>query len=95
MVGDFDVIIAGTEQISDKVMAAGRNLKHLSRVGIGLDSLDLMATERRGVLVSYTGDNFPANSACLPQTARLLVIPRSRKSSLPARVSQNPVNYPP
>ncbi len=54
MVTDFDVIIAGTEKISDKVMARAVNLKLISRVGVGLDSVDLLAAKRRGIRVSYT-----------------------------------------
>jgi len=56
MVTDFDVIIAGTEPITSKVMDNARNLKHISRVGIGLDSVDLLAAELRGIKVSYTPD---------------------------------------
>ncbi len=56
MVSDFDVIIAGTEEITDDVMENGKNLKLISRVGIGLDSVDLLAAERRGIKVSYTPD---------------------------------------
>jgi D-3-phosphoglycerate dehydrogenase len=53
---DFDVLIAGTERISDAVMAHARKLKLISRVGIGLDGVDLMAARRRGIKVSYTPD---------------------------------------
>jgi D-3-phosphoglycerate dehydrogenase len=56
MVKDFDVIIAGTEQITNRVMENGKNLKMISRVGIGLDNVDLLAAERRGIKVSYTPD---------------------------------------
>jgi D-3-phosphoglycerate dehydrogenase / 2-oxoglutarate reductase len=56
MVGDFDVIIAGTEQITEKVMNKAQNLKMISRVGIGLDSVDLLAAEKKGLIVSYTPD---------------------------------------
>ncbi len=56
MVADFDVIIAGTEQITSKVMSRARNLKMISRVGIGLDSVDLLAAEKKGIIVSYTPD---------------------------------------
>ncbi len=56
MVTDFDVLIAGTEPITDKVMGSATNLKLISRVGIGLDSVDLLAAERRGIHVSYTPD---------------------------------------
>lgn len=31
-------------------------LKHISRVGIGLDSVDLLAAEKKGIKVSYTPD---------------------------------------
>ena len=54
LVTDVDVIIAGTEPITDKVMSHGRKLKLISRVGIGLDSVDLAAAQRRGINVSYT-----------------------------------------
>jgi D-3-phosphoglycerate dehydrogenase / 2-oxoglutarate reductase len=56
MVSDFDALIAGTEQITDKVMSATSKLKLISRVGIGLDSVDLLAAARRGIKVSYTPD---------------------------------------
>jgi len=54
MVKDFDVIIAGTEIISDYVMSCAPRLKMISRVGIGLDSVDLVAARKRGIKVSYT-----------------------------------------
>lgn len=56
MVSDFDIIIAGTEPITEKVMDCASNLKMISRVGIGLDGVDLLAAERRGIQVSYTPD---------------------------------------
>jgi D-3-phosphoglycerate dehydrogenase / 2-oxoglutarate reductase len=56
LVGDFDVIVAGTELITEKVMARATRLKFISRVGIGLDSVDLTAARKRGVKVSYTPD---------------------------------------
>jgi len=56
LVSDFDVIIAGTEKITAKVMDKGSELKMISRVGIGLDSVDLLAAEKRDIVVSYTPD---------------------------------------
>jgi D-3-phosphoglycerate dehydrogenase / 2-oxoglutarate reductase len=56
MVTGFDVIIAGTEPITAKVMDNASKLKHISRVGIGLDSVDLLAAEERDIKVSYTPD---------------------------------------
>lgn len=56
MIADYDVLIAGTEEITDAVMAKATNLKLISRVGVGLDNLDLLAAQRRGIKVSYTPD---------------------------------------
>jgi len=56
LVKDIDVIIAGTEKISSKVMASAPNLKFISRVGIGLDSVDLVEARNRNIKVSYTPD---------------------------------------
>jgi D-3-phosphoglycerate dehydrogenase len=56
MATDFDIIIAGTEPITDFVMSRASRLKLISRVGIGLDSVDLLSAEKRGIKVSYTPD---------------------------------------
>lgn len=56
MVSDYDALIAGTEIISSKVMDCASRLKLISRVGIGLDGVDLLAAEQRGIQVSYTPD---------------------------------------
>jgi D-3-phosphoglycerate dehydrogenase / 2-oxoglutarate reductase len=56
MIVNFDVVIAGTEPITDYVMQQAAKLKMISRVGIGLDSVDLISAKRRGVVVSYTPD---------------------------------------
>lgn len=56
MAKDFDVLIAGTEPITDRVMQAANKLKLISRVGIGLDSVDLIAAQRRNIQVCYTPD---------------------------------------
>lgn len=56
LIGDYDVLIAGTEPITEKVMARANRLKLIARVGIGLDSVDLVAARRRGIRVCYTPD---------------------------------------
>ena len=56
LVGDVDVLIAGTEPITERVMASAPRLSLISRVGIGLDNVDLLAAKRRGIRVSYTPD---------------------------------------
>ncbi len=56
MACEFDVLIAGTEPITARVMASATKLKLISRVGIGLDSVDLIEAQKRGIQVSYTPD---------------------------------------
>lgn len=56
LIRDCDVLIAGTETITKKVMDNAPNLKFISRVGIGLDELDLLEAKNRGIGVSYTPD---------------------------------------
>jgi D-3-phosphoglycerate dehydrogenase len=76
MVGDFDVIIAGTELITDKVMACAPKLKLISRVGVGLDGVDLMAAKRRGIRVAYTPDA-PAPAVAELTLGMMLMLLRS------------------
>ena len=47
LVTDFDVIIAGTEPITKKVVDRASRLKMNSRVGIGLDSVDLLYAKKK------------------------------------------------
>ena len=56
LIPGFDVLIAGTEPITENVLANADRLKMISRVGVGLDSVDLLAAERRRIQVSYTPD---------------------------------------
>ena len=76
MASDFDVLIAGTEPITDKVMRSAHRLKLISRVGIGLDSVDLVAAERYGIKVSYTPDA-PAPAVAELTIALMLSLLRS------------------
>lgn len=56
MIGGHDYLIAGTEPITERVLARADGLKLIVRVGIGLDSVDLAAARARGIAVSYTPD---------------------------------------
>ena len=56
MAVDFDVLIAGTEPITERVMDRAVKLKLISRVGIGLDNVNLRCAEERGIKVCYTPD---------------------------------------
>lgn len=76
MISDFDVLIAGTEPITETVLNRASNLKLISRVGIGLDSVDLLAAVRHGIKVSYTPDA-PAPAVAELTIALMLSLLRS------------------
>ena len=76
MAADFDVIIAGTEPITRKVIDNAPNLKLISRVGIGLDSVDLLAAQERNITVSYTPDA-PAPAVAELTVGMILTLLRS------------------
>jgi len=47
-------VIAGTEPFTSRVLEAARDLRVISRVGVGLDSVDLEAASRRDIIVTTT-----------------------------------------
>ena len=49
-------IVAGVESLSQRVMDALPQLKVISRVGIGMDSVDLSYAQRKGIIVTNTPD---------------------------------------
>jgi len=53
-VRNADAVIAGTEPFSGTVINAAPELKVISRVGVGLDSVDLDAASGRGIRVLVT-----------------------------------------
>lgn len=62
LLGDVDVLVAGTEPLPASVLAAGLpRLKHVARVGVGLDGLDVAFCAANGIAVTYTPDA-PARS---------------------------------
>jgi len=56
-----DVIIAGTEKYTPDILNNLPNLKMISRVGIGLDSVPLDICKEKGIVVTYTPDA-PSNA---------------------------------
>lgn len=56
MVSEYDGIIAGTEEINRDVLDNAKNLKIISRVGVGLDSVDLNAAKDKNIIITYTPD---------------------------------------
>ena len=53
---DAEVLVAGTEKITEEVFRNAPNLKLISRVGIGLDGIDFDLCKKYGVKVAYTPD---------------------------------------
>ena len=51
-----EVLIAGTEKITEEIFKYAPNLKLISRVGIGLDGIDFELCKKYGVRVAYTPD---------------------------------------
>ena len=73
LIKDFDFLIAGTEPITEKVLGNADRLKVISRVGIGLDSVDLSAARRKGIsrLGPLREDDRSHGPRGEPQRARL------------------------
>ena len=51
-----EIIVAGTEKYDVSILDTCPNLRMISRVGIGLDSVDLDECKKRGICVTYTPD---------------------------------------
>lgn len=56
LVPEADFVIAGTEPITAAVMDRAPRLRLISRVGIGVEGVDLGAARERGIVVAYTPD---------------------------------------
>lgn len=56
LVRDAVGVIAGTEKITENVIKNSGSLKAISRVGIGIDNVDLVAAKKHGVAVYNTPD---------------------------------------
>jgi D-3-phosphoglycerate dehydrogenase len=74
LVADVDGLIAGTEPLSDRVLAQAPRLRVISRVGVGLERIDLAAAERRGVRVFTTPDALTDAVAELTMGAMLTLL---------------------
>lgn len=76
LLGDVDVLVAGTEPLTAEVLARGLpRLRHVARVGVGLDGLDIGFCQRHGIAVTYTPDA-PARSVVEEVFALLIGVSR-------------------
>ena len=56
LLADADGIIAGTEPLTEEVLKGAKSLRVISRVGVGLDNVDLKTAGRLGIAVFNTPD---------------------------------------
>jgi len=54
LIGPYEVLIAGTEPITEHVLDSAPNLRLIAHTGIGLDNIPLAAARARGIAVTYT-----------------------------------------
>lgn len=54
VITDADAVIAGTEPISSRVIGNAKRLKFISRVGVGLDSIDMDAAKKQRIRILTT-----------------------------------------
>ena len=57
-IGDIDGIIAGNDEITEKVLLAGHKLKVISKWGTGIDAINKAAADRLGIAVRNTPNAF-------------------------------------
>jgi D-3-phosphoglycerate dehydrogenase len=54
LIEPYEVVIAGTEPITEAVLQRAPHLRLLAHTGIGLDNINLAAARARGIAVTYT-----------------------------------------
>ncbi|PHS55787.1 MAG: hydroxyacid dehydrogenase [Sulfurimonas sp.] len=52
---DADAVIVGLETIDEEVLSHCPNLKIVSKYGVGLNNIDKVACEKRGITIGWTG----------------------------------------
>lgn len=76
LIDDIDILIAGTENITKDVIDAAPKLKLISRVGIGLDNIDIEYAKFKDIKITYTPD---APSPAVAELTLALMLSCSRK----------------
>lgn len=52
---DADGVIVGLEELDNEVLSACKNLKIVSKYGVGLNNIDLYACEEKNIAIGWTG----------------------------------------
>tara|TARA_B100001142_G_C14282459_1_gene635492 strand:+ start:357 stop:1277 length:921 start_codon:yes stop_codon:yes gene_type:complete len=79
---DIDVLVAGTEPITKKVLESAKNLKIISRVGIGIDNIDLDQAKKQNIKIFNTPEG---PSMAVAQYTLGLMLSMTRHIHLSAR----------
>ncbi|WP_297431519.1 phosphoglycerate dehydrogenase [Sulfurimonas sp.] len=85
---DAEILVAGTEKITEEVFRNAPNLKLISRVGIGLDGIDFNLCKKYDVRVAYTPD---APTMAVAELCVGLIIDLARKISHTDKAIKNGV----
>lgn len=72
---DCDAIIAGTKKFSMNAINKLKKLKIISRVGIGLDGLNLKELKKKNIAVTYTPDA-PSDAVATLTLAKIIICSR-------------------
>jgi D-3-phosphoglycerate dehydrogenase len=75
IIGDFDGMIAGLDDITRKVIENAKNLKVIARYGVGVSNVDLEAAKKAGIYVTNTPG---ANSTSVAELTIGLAIATAR-----------------
>ena len=76
LIEDADGIIAGQDALTGKAIAAGKNLKIITRYGVGVDKVDIASATKQKVIVTNTPG---ANSGSVAEYAMALMLAVARK----------------
>ena len=86
VIEDVDGYIAGTDQVTAKVIEKAKKLKIISRYGAGVDSVDLAAAKAKGIPVTNTPG---ANSQAVAELAFGHMLSLARKSEYQSKMLQD------
>ncbi len=80
LIRDADAVIVGNDKVDAAAIGAAQRLKVISRYGVGLDNIDLVAASARGIVVTNTpgaNDNSVADFAMALILACVRGIPKA------------------
>jgi D-3-phosphoglycerate dehydrogenase len=83
---DAEVLVAGTEKITEEVFKNASNLKLIARVGIGLDGIDFDLCKKYNIRVTYTPD---APTMAVAELCVGLILDLARKISYTDKAIKN------